>query len=322
MTYHRTASPTPTRFVSRCAVAATAVLAAAALFAAKSARADTPDVRLVAKLDRREVPLDGTAHLVVTATWDGPADRYRLGWPEMAHAANLIIADGRRATSSWADDAGQHARCEFAYALRPKAVGIASVGAVCLRVQSAADPQIEADTSVAGTALIASPPPLRVTSPRAGGRPWEDRGGPILLAAGAGLAGMYVWWTYARRRRRTEPEQPPLGDEVLAGYLDALRRARIAGDGTGFYDAARAAVRHLLAGYLGIPVEHMDSAEVDEAVQEVALADEQREALLDLLEEIDRRRFSPVRPDAPELERVETAVRHLAAQLSEGMNAD
>ena len=259
-------------------------------------------VQLAALVDRHTVPLDQSIELAVTVTWEGQADRYRFGWPETPQTHRLSIVGSRRSAGSWVDDAGQHARQEFTYILRPTDLGEASIGGVRLTYWAATD------TGGQGQTLMTLPIKVVVTPPS---EPVRRSWGDLFVVVAVAAAG-FLLWRYALRRRSRSAEAPTDAVDVGAELVAALRKARVDGDARVFYDAALIALRHGAQKRWGISAERMGARELMDALDRAAATDAEPDELIarvrELLAQIDRRRFAPSRPEEWELDRVEQVI--------------
>ncbi len=296
-----------------------------AIFCASIVAAGTPHaatnearssaVSITAEVDRHSVALDGEAVLTVEVVWKGSADRYLFGWPKTPRTHHLSIVGSGRSAEAWVDDDGSHARQEFTYVLQPTDLGEASIGGTRLTFWSADD------TLSAGQVLTTLPIELQITAPSDPPRriPLD-----VLALALVVVAGIVAWrYRAARQARATAETQhaPDTSSELLA----ALARARSDGDVPAFYDAALAAVRSFAQERLGIDAARMGAADLARAIElsqtepheSASVSSDVVAAVKDLLEQTDRRRYAPSRPEPWQLDSVEKTIESLLAGAGE-----
>lgn len=274
---------------------------------AQATPANASDVSLTAFVDRQAFPLNETALLTVLVEWEGPADRYRFGWPETPGTRRVSIVGSKRGSHSWVDDAGEHSRQEFTYILRPEEIGKAGVGAVRLTYWDTAD------TARTQTTLMTLPISLEVLGPSraSGSLPWGDLG---IAATTLAVVGLTIWWLRFHRTGRTAQTAEPatLGIDPLDEHLEALARARNDGDVARFYDEVVAVVRIGLGRTLNEPMTGLGTDDLVRLLEKPGWPDEIVTSLRGLLEKADRKRFAPSRPEEQELVEDEAVVRKVA----------
>lgn len=276
--------------------------------ASANAAVTSNEVSIVAELSQSPVAFDGRTRVDVTVEWVGPADRYIAAWPEAPSIDGLQIVGSRQETASWVEDGAQKTRQTFSWIVAPERIGIAHVGVVETLVRDA----LTGDSRRIST----SPVPVEVVRVAKGGRfRWlQVVYGGVALVIVVVVAG----WIRARTRHKAKirHKQITLGQRKLAEELNAIRQARESGDAPAFFDRVFSALRSIIALRFGIRTDGMSAKELSNAVEISSIDESEKTAYVDLLSNLDRRRYAAKQEnvDSNEMMRLETLLR-LAAML-------
>ena len=157
-----------------------------------------PEIRLTARLDKTQVPLNRTVRLTITLRWQGPLDRYEVAEIEDPVVRNLKIVGTGSANRVGTENGQPVAIKEYTYDLQPQELGMGYVEGMAV---------LYTDT-VTGKSHRLVTQRLQVEAvdpvPEPGqGPPWVLIGSAVFAVVAGGAAGWYVV-----RRRRSKPQEP------------------------------------------------------------------------------------------------------------------
>lgn len=249
-----------------------------------NADASSDVISIVTELSESPVAYDGRVRVDVSVEWTGAADRYIAAWPEIPSLDGLRVVGSRQETASWVKNGAQISRQTFTWIVAPERIGVAHVGVVETVVRDATT----GDTRRISTA----PVPVEVVRATEGGRfRWSQVVyGSIALVCLVFVAG----WIRARTRRRIRKRHERISahEQKLTEKLRNLRRARESGDVSAFYDGVFSALRSIIALRFIVRTDGMSTDDLLHVVENASIDENERTAYVNLLRDLDRRRYA------------------------------
>jgi LPXTG-motif cell wall-anchored protein len=294
----------PTRFSAFTCIATASVLLLVA-YAWSATPTWSTRIELSTQVDRVSVPQDESVRFTVKVQWHGPAELFRVAWPQAPQVTKLDVSGSARGTEVISSATGQTTIQEFSYILRPKEIGTASIGGVQITYISMID------TANVARELSTRPLEITITRPIHGesGVNWPMIAGIVAFVVGVG------GFVISKRRRKGSNDEPEAETtDELADIRDRMNTARDERNMPAFYGHLLDALRTIFARKLHVETHDLQPAGLIALIDEHRWPDDERKDKTHaLLESIDRHRFAPVEPEQWRLDEAETLITDLSA---------